>query len=233
MKEELLRRKVGNTLKAIVQNKPLWFGPKMSSDIVYWLNKALYLNITNRCSNNCYFCFRHYLRGIAGFNLKLKNEPTVKQVIKQLERFISARRWKEIVFCGFGEPTIKLDCILEVTRWIKRYYPNMKVRLNTNGHGYLLNPGREVVKELKKAGIDAVSVSLNCHNEETYCQVCNPSLKNAYKSVLNFIKRAKEEKIEVEITCVRIPEINVSKIHDLALQLGVKFRIREYVPCFY
>ncbi len=205
----------------------------MSPDIVYWLNETLYLNITNRCSNNCYFCFRHYLRGIAGFNLKLEREPTVKQIIKQLKRFISTRHWKEIVFCGFGEPTMRLDCILEVTEWIKKHWPYIKVRLNTNGHGYLLNPGRNVAKELKKAGIDAVSVSLNGHERKIYRQVCKPSFENAYESVLDFIRRAKQEELEVEITCVRVPEIDVSKIRDLALRLNVKFRVRAYIPCFY
>lgn len=205
----------------------------MSPDIVYWLNETLYLNITNRCSNNCYFCFRHYLRGIAGFNLKLEREPTVKQIIKQLKRFISTRHWKEIVFCGFGEPTMRLDCILEVTEWIKKYWPYIKVRLNTNGHGYLLNPGRNVAKELKKAGIDAVSVSLNGHERKIYRQICKPSFENAYESVLDFIRRAKQEELEVEITCVRVPEIDVSKIRDLALRLNVKFRVRAYIPCFY
>lgn len=173
------------------------------------------------------------MQGILGFNLKLKGEPTVEQIIKELERFISAKRWKEVVFCGFGEPTMRLDCILEVTGWIKKYYPGMKVRLNTNGHGYLLNPGRNVVDELREAGLNAVSVSLNAHNKEVYRQICKPSLKKAYESALNFIRRAREKNLEVEITCVRVPEIDVSKIRELAACLGVKFRVREYVPCFY
>jgi len=49
---------------------------------------------------------------------------------------------------------------------------------------------------------------------------------------LRFIKKAKEL-LNVEITAVRIPEIDVSKIQTLASQLNVRFRLREYVPCFY
>jgi len=205
----------------------------MNQDVVYWLGSSLYLNITNRCSNNCYFCFRHYLRGIAGFYLKLKEEPHPKLIIEQLERYMPMRKWEEVVFCGFGEPTMRLDCILEVTRWIKRYHPDMRVRLDTNGHGYLLNPERKVVEEIREAGVDAVTVSLNGHDEETYQHVCKPSFKDAYKSVLFFIAEAKRANLEIEVTAVRIPEIDISRIQNLALQLGVNFRARDYIPCFY
>ncbi|MEM2749467.1 MAG: TatD family nuclease-associated radical SAM protein [Candidatus Bathyarchaeia archaeon] len=203
------------------------------SNIIYWLGDSLYLNITNRCSNRCYFCFRHYWNGIAGFNLKLREEPDPKRVIEDLKKHISRRRWVEVVFCGFGEPTVRLDCILEVARWIKRHYPGIRIRLDTNGHGLLLNPGRDVVRELKDAGVDAVSVSLNGHDEETYNKVCRPDFKDAYKSILEFIKRAKNESLDVEVTAVRIPEIDILKVHDLAANLGVKFRVREFIPCFY
>jgi TatD family-associated radical SAM protein len=204
----------------------------MDGKIVYWLGDSLYLNITNRCTNECYFCFRRYWNGISGFNLRLAQEPSVEQIIECLERHISRRKWKEIVFCGFGEPTIRLDCILEVTRWIKRHYPFLKVRLDTNGHALLINPNRDVIEDLKEAGIDALSVSLNGHDEETYNKVCKPAFKNAYKSVIDFIKRARNEFLDVEITVVEIPEIDIPKIRDLALKFNVRFRVREYVPCF-
>lgn len=201
--------------------------------IVYWLNNSLYLNITNRCSNKCYFCFRHYWNGIAGFKLKLKYEPSPEEVVAELERHISRERWNEVVFCGFGEPTIRLNCVIEVTEWIKRYYPHLKVRLNTNGHGLLLNPGRDVVVELKEAGVNAVSVSLNGHDEETYNKVCKPAFKDAYKSVLSFIQEARDSSLDTEVTAVRIPEVDIERVRNLALKLGVKFRVRDLIPCFY
>jgi len=165
--------------------------------------------------------------------LKLKEEPHPKLIIEQLERYMPMRKWEEVVFCGFGEPTMRLDCILEVTRWIKRYHPDMRVRLDTNGHGYLLNPERKVVEEIREAGVDAVTVSLNGHDEETYQHVCKPSFKDAYKRVLFFIAEAKRANLEIEVTAVRIPEIDISRIQNLALQLGVNFRARDYIPCFY
>lgn len=206
---------------------------KKRENIVYWLGDSLYLNITNRCPNRCYFCFRYFWDGIAGFRLKLSSEPNAEQVIEELREHITRRRWKEVVFCGFGEPTARLDCLLEVTRWIKKYYPSLKVRVNTNGQALLLNQGRDVIGEMKGAGIDAVSVSLNGHDEESYNRICRPTFKDAYKSVISFIQALREAKIDVEITAVDLPEINTSKIKDFAEKIGAKFRLREFLSPIY
>jgi len=204
---------------------------KKQPNIVYWLGKSLYLNITNKCSNNCYFCFKHYWKGIEGFNLKLETEPSPKEVIRELQSHINRKPWEEVVFCGFGEPTARLDCVLNVTRWIKKN-SLLPVRIDTNGHGYLLNPNLDVVEELKIAGMNKVSVSLNAPDEETYNRVCKPVFKNAWKSVIEFVKEAKKC-LEVEVTAVNVPEVDVAKMEKLASSLGVKFRLRPYVPCFY
>jgi cyclic pyranopterin phosphate synthase len=205
---------------------------KRNPSVVYWLGNSLYLNLTNKCSNCCYFCFRKFKNGIREFNLKLEKEPTSKEVIEELRNSINRKNWKEIVFCGFGEPLERLDLVLEVTRWVKKNHWKA-VRVDTNGQGYLLNRGRDVVRELKDAGVDKVSVSLNAHDKETYNQVCKPVFEDAYKSVLEFIKKAKEEGLETEATAVTIPEVNLTKVKELAESLGVKFAVREYIPCFW
>jgi TatD family-associated radical SAM protein len=203
------------------------------ASIVYWIGEKLYLNITNKCSNSCRFCIKNFRRGLSGFKLELSKEPTNTQVIEALKEVINTKNWSEIVFCGFGEPTERLDLLLEVTTWIKRHYGKpFLFRVNTNGQGYLLNPGRKVVKELKKAGINMVSVSLNASEEKTYMDICRPKLDNAYFSVIDFIKIAKKE-LEVEVTAVTTEEVNLKKIVETADKLGVKFRKREYVPCIF
>jgi TatD family-associated radical SAM protein len=200
--------------------------------VVYWLDNKLYLNITNKCSNNCSFCFRNFRDGVGGFNLKLRKEPSAVEVVSQLQERINKSWWKEIVFCGLGEPTERLDCLLEVTKWIKRNHgKNMTTRIDTNGQGYLLNQGRDVVKELKEAGINRISISLNAQDEKTYTRVCRPKFPNAYKSVLEFIERSKRH-FDVEVTAVTIPTIDLPKIRKIAQQLGVSFREREYIPSF-
>ena len=206
---------------------------KENATTAYWLDNTLYLNITNQCSNNCFFCFKHYRSGVGGFNLKLAQEPSIQQITAELSEVLNMRSWNEIVFCGFGEPTARLDVLLMVARWIRGHYGSpVQIRVNTNGHGYRLNPGRDVAAELKTAGVDKVSVSLNAGDKETYMEICKPSFADAYEAVLDFICRAKKV-LEVEATVVRMPEVDVSKAMAAAEKLGVKFRVREYIPCFY
>jgi TatD family-associated radical SAM protein len=205
---------------------------KQTASIVYWLGDNLYLNITNQCTNSCYFCFRNYKNGVNGFNLKLTEEPTTNQIITAIQGVINKKTWKEIVFCGFGEPLTRFDTVLEVTRQIKKQHTNI-IRVDTNGQAQLINKHRDVINEMKEAGVDKLSVSLNGHNKQTYDHVCKPKLENAFQEVLNFIKKAKEEKMDTEITVVTIPEVDIAKVREIAVNIGVKFRIREYIPCFW
>ena len=116
---------------------------------------------------------------------------------------------------------------------IKQHYGKpVKIRVNTNGQGYLINPNRDVIKELKKAGIDKVSISLNASNKETYATICKPKFENAYNAILEFIKKAKRE-LEVEVTAVTTEEINIKEIERISARLGIKFRKRIHVPYFF
>jgi len=205
---------------------------KRNPSIVYWLGNSLYLNVTNRCSNSCYFCFRKFKNGIREFNLKLEKESTSEEVIEELRKVINRKSWSEVVFCGFGEPLERLNLVLEVTHWIKKHYWKA-VRVDTNGQGYLLNKGRDVVRELKEAGVDKVSVSLNAYDKATYNQICKPVFEDAYENVLEFIKKAKKEGLETEATAVTITEVNLAKVKELAENMGIKFSVREYIPCFW
>ncbi|MEM3726494.1 MAG: TatD family nuclease-associated radical SAM protein [Candidatus Bathyarchaeia archaeon] len=206
---------------------------RKSPSVVYWLGNTLYLNITNKCHNNCYFCLRNFMNGVGGFNLKLQSEPSVDDVIGELQNFINMKNWKEIVFCGFGEPTERLNCMLEVTRWIKRYYGKIvDIRLDTNGQCFLLNENRDVLRELKEAGVNRISVSLNAHNKETYNQICRPAFNDAFESILEFVKKAKEN-FDVEITVVAVPEVDIAKVEEISREFGVRFRLREYIGGFW
>ena len=206
--------------------------PDRSPSIVYWLGNSIYLNITNKCPNRCYFCFRRFKDGIKEFKLKLEKVPTTEEVIEELQKIFNKNNWVEIVFCGFGEPLERLDVVLEVTRWVKKH-SRKPVRVDTNGQGYLLNKGRDVVRELKDAGVSKVSVSLNAQNKEIYNEICKPTFENAYENVLEFIKRAKEAGLETEATAVIVSETEVSRVKEVAEKMGVKFLVREYIPFFW
>jgi TatD family-associated radical SAM protein len=200
---------------------------------VYWIDNTLYLNITNQCSNSCYFCLKRYRRGVGGFNLKLTKEPSVAQIIIELAEVLHMRSWDGLVFCGFGEPIERLDVLLEVARWVRQHYGRpLQIRLDTNGHGYALNPGRDVAAELKAAGFDKVSVSLNAGDRETYVEICKPTFPDAYEAVMDFIRRTKLV-LDVEVTVVRLPELDLAKAQMVADGLCVRFKIRDYIPCFF
>ncbi len=205
---------------------------KQQPTTVYWLGDSLYLNITNQCSNNCYFCFRNYKNGIDNFKLKLNRDPSASEVINNIKDVINKRRWKEIVFCGFGEPLMRLNTVLEVTRWLKQNHVTATVRVDTNGQAQLLHKNRNVITEMKTAGVDKVSVSLNAHNEQVYNEICKPQFENAYVAVLDFIKAAGAE-LDTEATAVTIPEADLQRIKEIASDLGVKLRKRDYIPCFW
>ena len=202
--------------------------------IVYWLDSSLYLNITNKCSNDCWFCLRNFKKGVGGFNLKLEKEPTTAEVKAELETALALKRWSEAVFCGFGEPTARLDVLLEVARWIReRCGGSVPIRVDTHGHGYVLNKGRDVAEELRAAGVSSVSVSLNGHDEASYAENCRPEFGGGFAAVLDFVKKAKAAGLEVEVSAVRMTEVDVEKVGAVAESLGVPLRVREYIPCFW
>ena len=200
--------------------------------VIYWLGNKLYLNVTNKCSNSCYFCFRKFKNGIKEFNLKLEREPTSIEAIEELRKVINRKNWTEVVFCGFGEPLERLNLILDVTRQVKKQYWKT-VRVDTNGQGYLLNKGIDVAQELKNAGVDKVNVSLNAHNKLTYNQICKPIFEDAYENVLEFIKKAKDAGLETKATILAIPEVDITKVKELADSLRVKFAVRKNFTFFW
>ncbi len=193
-------------------------------DIIYYeAHKNLYINLTNRCSADCVFCIRNFADGVYGYDLRLSREPTTEEVIGALEG-LDLTRYREIVFTGLGEPTLRFDVVLAVTRWLKSR--NIRVRLDTNGQAALINPGRDVISEMKTTGIDSVSVSLNAESEEKYNKLCKPIHKNAYNAVLDFIRGAKKAGISTRVTVVNVPEIDLEKCKKLADELDSDFHIR-------
>ncbi|UCF87252.1 MAG: TatD family hydrolase [Nitrospiraceae bacterium] len=190
-------------------------------EIAYKIRNSLYLNITNRCTNSCGFCVRFHRSFVKGHNLDLQKEPSGEEIIEAIG---DPKQYKEIVFCGLGEPLLRLDIVKKVSVWIKQ--KGGKVRINTNGHGNLIHK-RNILPELKGL-VDSLSISLDAENEKTYEEVCRPAFKNSFQSVVSFIQKAKESIPEVVVTVVDIPEINIQKCKELAKKLGVDIRIRKF-----
>jgi TatD DNase family protein len=194
----------------------------VEAKIAYEIRDSLYLNITNRCTNNCYFCVRAKDPFVKGHNLKLKRDPTVDEIIKAIG---DVKKYNELVFCGYGEPTSRLDAVRTIAKWAKER--GVKVRLVTNGHGDLINK-KSVVKELSGL-IDRASVSLNTADEEQYQKICKSEFgSRAYGAVRDFIKDCVKAGIDTEVTCLDLPEVDVKKCAEAAEELGAAFRPRRY-----
>lgn len=186
---------------------------------------TLYLNITNRCSNSCIFCIKNYSLGLSGYKLKLDSEPTIDEIWEEFQDHVKDTD-KEVVWCGFGEPTIRLDALLDIARRIKKNYSHLIVRLDTDGLAQLRNKSRKVAKELKDAGIDSISISLNAENEMKYYDLCKPSIEGSYQAVLKFIKECKKYFSDVRLTIVDVDGIDISKCKTIADKLGCNFKVR-------
>jgi TatD family-associated radical SAM protein len=197
------------------------------NSIVYQIGDSLYLNITNRCTNECPFCIRNLSRQFnQKYELWLDKEPTLEEIMAAIG---DPSKYKQIVFCGYGEPLVRLDVVKEVAAKLKLEIRNskLKIRIDTNGHGNLFW-GRNILPELKGL-IDIMSVSLNAENAEVYNRVCRPLYgARSYDAVIEFIKEAKRYIPEVEITIVDLPGVNQEACRKIAKDLGVSFRIRPY-----
>lgn len=188
--------------------------------IAYRIRDSLYINVTNQCTSKCSFCVRFNTDYVKGHNLRLDHEPTEEEIKSSIGE---PAKYKEIVFCGYGEPLLRFDLVKNISKWIKEKGGN--VRINTNGHGNLISK-RNILPELKGI-VDVISISLNAHDEETYNKICKPSFKNAFKEIINFIGEAKKYIADVQITVVEMPGIDIKKCQQIADSLGVTLRARK------
>lgn len=204
-----------------------------NENLLYFLDGKPYINMTNACTNACVFCVRNQKEDVQGANLWLDCDNTKAQdVIKQIElNKDKIQKSSEIVFCGYGEPLIKLNEVIEISKYLKENYPNLKIRVNTNGHANAIFK-RNVAEELALY-INEISISLNGENEEIYNKISNPKIENAYEEVKRFIRACVEAKIKTTASVVaNVPNypIDVKRCEVIAKSLGAKFRSRDFIP---
>ena len=198
-------------------------------NFVYEYGDSLYINLTNRCSNACEFCIRNFSDGVGEDNLWLELEPTYEQVIEDLSLY-PLKKYKEIVFCGFGEPTYRLSILVQVASYLKR--KGFITRLNTNGHCDLINKRNDSAQILAKC-IDHINISLNAASKEFYDEICRPLPEfkdKAYPAVLKFIKDCVDAGIDTTCSIVDfIGEEEIEACRKITESLGAKFRERETI----
>lgn len=196
--------------------------PGQNETIAYKIRNSLYLNITNRCSNSCTFCAKFEDFTVKGHHLQLDHEPSGREV---LDAIGSRSDFDEVVFCGYGEPLIRLDLIKEVAAELKRR--GCKIRINTDGQANLVHK-RNILPEL--AGlIDTLSVSLNSADPAQYQSLCRSPFGDAgFRGVCEFLREAPAHIPTVVATAVTVPGVDIKAVRELAESLGVSFREREY-----
>ncbi|HIH70391.1 TatD family nuclease-associated radical SAM protein [Methermicoccus shengliensis] len=195
----------------------------MAGAVVYEGKGNLYLNITNRCTNDCVFCIRRFCDGVYGYNLVLEREPTVEEVLSELGAY-ELSRYREVVFTGFGEPLLRLNDVLAISRHLAAQ--GVKVRVDTNGHAPLLYPKRDVPLELKRGGVGAVSISLNAPDAHTYERLCLPKMRGAFDAMMAFARRCVEVGIETRLTVVGFTGVDVKECEGIASEIGANFMVR-------
>ncbi len=189
-------------------------------EIAYQIRDSLYLNITNRCTNKCSFCVKFNSDFVKGHRLRLSHEPSAEELKKEIG---DPSQFREIVFCGYGEPLQRLDVVKQIAQWVKEQGGH--VRINTNGHANLIHK-RNIIPELKGL-VDSVSISLDAQDAETYNRICKPLFPQAYEEVLRFTRSVKDAVPDVQMTVVNLPEVDLKKCEEIAKELGVRFRVRE------
>lgn len=201
--------------------------------VTYSIRDALYVNLTNACTDRCVFCALsddQFWKGegtspfVKGHHLRMARDPSVEEILADAG---DPSRYREIVFCGYGEPVIRLDELKESARRLREKGARW-IRLNTNGHGNLIHK-RPVARELKGL-IDEISVSLNTPDAQQYLEICRPAFGlETYDSIKQFIRECRDEGLKVVATAVAMPGVDVEACRRIAEQeLKVAYRVRTY-----
>lgn len=194
--------------------------------ILYDYKESLYVNLTNQCPCACVFCIRKETDhlGDSG-SLWLEHEPTIEEVKEEFEKF-DLEKYDEVVFCGYGEPLVRLDEVIEIGKHIKSI-SNVKVRVNTNGLADLIHEKDTAI--LLKNSIDAVSISLNAPNKQRYNEVTRPKFGEiSFEALLKFAKDSKEHIKEVNFSVVdEITEEEIEESKKLSEKLNIPLKVRH------
>lgn len=193
----------------------------MSQQISYRIEDRLYLSITDRCTLECAFCPKN--RGslrVRGYDLTMDHSPDAAEIVASID---DPSNYSEVVFCGYGEPTLRLNVLVEVAGDIKAR--GGRVRVNTDGLANLVHDRN--VLEAMAGVVDALSVSMNAQDAATYERYCRPNLPGSFQAMLAFLRTAPRYVPQVTATAIDgLEGVDIAACEALAKQLGVGFRKR-------
>lgn len=194
--------------------------------ILYDYKQSLYVNITNRCPCSCVFCIRKETDHVGNSDsLWLDHEPTVEEVKEEFKKF-NLEKYDEIVFCGYGEPLVRINEVIEIAKYI-RSISDLKIRINTNGLSDLIHNKKTAM--LLKDNIDSVSISLNAPNKSRYNEVTRPKFgEKSFDALLDFALDCKRYVEEVNFSVVdEISNEEIEESQKLADKMNIVLRVRH------
>lgn len=195
-------------------------------NILYPIENSLYVNITNQCPCKCVFCIRLESNEVGGSgSLWLDHEPTIEEVKESFKKY-DLNNFEEIVFCGYGEPLVRINEVVEISKYIKSL-SDIKIRVNTNGLSDLIHEKETAI--MLKDIIDSVSISLNAPNKEVYNKVTRPKFgEKSFDYMLKFAKDCKNYVKDVALSVVdEISEEEIEQSKEVANNLQIPLRIRQ------
>ena len=203
---------------------------KKSMCITYVVDGSLYVNLTNKCSNRCDFCIRNNGDGAYGSDsLWLEREPTLEEALYSVFSH-NLEEYPELIFCGYGEPTYRLEDAVKIAKAVKEKHPKMQIRINTNGHSDLIL-GKDTT-EMYKDAFDVVSISLNTSDPKIYKEMCRPKFGGgSHMAIIDFALNVKNyvPRVVLSVVDTTITPEDIEMCRGLAEDIGVEFRLREFI----
>ncbi|HZJ77430.1 MAG TPA: TIGR04100 family radical SAM protein [Clostridia bacterium] len=196
------------------------------ADIIYTYCDEVYMNITNKCPCNCVFCVRSNNDGLGSAQtLWHDNDPTFEEIKKAVDNF-HFDGYSEVVFCGYGEPLSALDNLIKTSKYLKSNY-DIKIRVNTNGLGDLIN--KKKTAEILGEFVDIISISLNAPNSKRYAEVSQPAFgEESFGAIIDFAKDCKKHIKTVKFSIVDIiSEEEIEQCQKIARELDIPLRVRN------
>ena len=190
--------------------------------------RGVYVNLTNQCTCACTFCLRSLKEMAEDHSLWLEREPSEEEVMAELSA-LPWERVEEVVFCGFGEPTMRLGTLTGILRRLRAEHPGVKTRLNTNGLSDLFH-GRDTAPDFDGL-LDTVSISLNASNAERYLELTRSRFGlPSFGAMLAFAERAKAYVPDVVLTVVDHVEDDgeIARCREICEARGLRLRVRPY-----
>ena len=204
---------------------------------VYTIYGNIYINLTNFCSNACEFCVRNHESTMDGrefgshsgegdYDLWLDREPSYKDVTDILDK-MDFSRYKEMVFCGYGEPSARFDLVEMLC--VYAHERGIKTRINTNGQGNAIL-GKDIAPRMCRC-IDTINVSLNATDAQSYDRLCHSVYgEKAFDIMLDFAKECVRCGGNVVLSIVDcVPPEQLQKAAEIARDIGAKLRGRKMI----